>query len=74
MTSLNITSISDIDGATATTIKFKVIPNSNDIIAVRNQVLEIDLDNSVISAQVDKVASGSASSGVGVTTTSSYSG
>ena len=73
LTSFNITSVSDVDGATATTIKVKVVPDSNDVIAVRNQVLEIDLDNSKISAQTDKVASGSASSGVGVTSPTSYS-
>ena len=55
------------------TIKVKVVPDSNDVIAVRNQVLEIDLDNSKIASQTDKVASGSASSGVGVTSPTSYS-
>ena len=73
LTSFNITSVSDVDGATATTIKVKVVPDSNDVIAVRNQVLEIDLDNSKIASQTDKVASGSASSGVGVTSPTSYS-
>jgi hypothetical protein len=73
LTSFNITSISDVDGVTATTIKIKVVPDSNDVIAVRNQVLEIDLDNSKISSQTDKVASGSASSGVGVSSPTSYS-
>ena len=32
-----------MDGATSTKIRLIVTPESNDIIAVRNQVLEIDL-------------------------------
>ena len=74
LTSLNITEISNIDGVASTKIRLIVKPESNDIIAVRNQVLEIDLSNSVISANVDTIATGSSSAGVGVSTTSSYSG
>ena len=74
LTSLNITEISNIDGIASTKIRLIVKPESNDIIAVRNQVLEIDLSNSVISASVDTIATGSSSAGVGVSTTSSYSG
>ena len=74
LTSLNITEISNIDGVASTKIRLIVKPESNDIIAVRNQVLEIDLSNSVISASVDTIATGSSSAGVGVSTTSSYSG
>ena len=74
LTSLNITEISNIDGIASTKIRLIVKPESNDIIAVRNQVLEIDLSNSVISANVDTIATGSSSAGVGVSTTSSYSG
>jgi len=74
LTSLNITEISNIDGVASTKIRLIVKPESNDIIAVRNQVLEIDLSNSVISASIDTIATGSSSAGVGVSTTSSYSG
>ena len=74
LTSLNITEISNVDGVASTKIRLIVKPESNDIIAVRNQVLEIDLSNSVISASVDTIATGSSSAGVGVSTTSSYSG
>ena len=74
LTSLNITEISNVDGIASTKIRLIVKPESNDIIAVRNQVLEIDLSNSVISASVDTIATGSSSAGVGVSTTSSYSG
>ena len=46
--SLNITSVSNVDGATSEKIRIIVKPESNDVIAVRNQVLEIDLGNVVI--------------------------
>ena len=39
LTSLNITEVSNVDGATSTKIRFIVRPESNDVIAVRNQVL-----------------------------------
>ena len=74
LNSLNISSISDVDGATSTQVRLIVQPDSNDVIAVRNQVLEIDLTNSTISANVDTVATGSSGAGVGVSTTSSYTG
>jgi len=39
LTSANITSISNVDGAASTRIRVTVSPDSNDIIPVRNQVL-----------------------------------
>ena len=66
LTSLNITEISNIDGVASTKVRLIVTPESNDIIAVRNQVLEIDLGNSIINANVDTIATGSSSAGVGV--------
>ena len=74
LNSLNITSVSNVDGVNSTQVRIIVQPDSNDVIAVRNQVLEIDLSNSTISANVDTVATGSSGAGVGVTTTSSYTG
>ena len=74
ITSLNVESISDIDGASSTQIRLIVTPESNDVIAVRNQVLEIDTTNLSVTANVDTVATGSASAGVGVTTASAYTG
>ena len=50
LTSANITSISNIDGAASTRIRVTVTPDSNDIVPVRNQVLEIDTSNSTFSA------------------------
>jgi len=74
LTSFNIIAVSNIDGAASTKIRLIVKPESNDIIAVRNQVLEIDTANLIVTANVDTIATGSASAGVGVATTSTYSG
>ena len=72
LTSANITSISNVDGATSTKIRVTTTPSSNDIIPVRNQVLEIDTANSTITGSVDEIESGSSQAGTGYTTTSSY--
>ena len=74
LTNLKITDVSNVDGTTSTKVRLIVKPESSDIIAVRNQVLEIDLNNSVVTAAVDTIATGSSSAGVGVATTSIYSG
>jgi len=73
LTSANITSISNIDGAASTRIRVFSIPNSNDVVPVRNQVLEIDISNSTITGNIDTVESGSSQAGTSYTTTSSYS-
>jgi len=72
LTSANITSISNVDGAASTQIRVTTIPSSNDIIPVRNQVLEIDTANSTITGSVDEIESGSSQAGTTYTTTSSY--
>tara|TARA_Y100000114_G_scaffold64786_1_gene59349 strand:- start:15 stop:1697 length:1683 start_codon:yes stop_codon:yes gene_type:complete len=72
LTSANITSISNVDGAASTRIKVTVTPDSNDIVPVRNQVLSIDTSNSSFSASIDEIESGSSQAGTGYTTTSSY--
>ena len=72
LTSANITSISNVDGAASTQIRVTVLPDSNDIVPVRNQVLSIDTANSTVSGSVDEIESGSSQAGTGYTTTSSY--
>ena len=67
-----ISAVSNVDGATSTTIRVTAKPDSNDIAPVRGQVLNIDTNNSTVTGQVDTIRSGSGSSGVGYTTTSSY--
>ena len=73
LTSANITSISNVDGATSTQIRVFVVPNSNDIVPVRNQVLSIDTSNSTITGEVDGIESGSSQAGTSYTTSTSYS-
>ena len=70
--SLNVTSISNIRGAASTVIELTVQPNSNDIVPVRNQIVELDVANSSITVEADTFLGGSAEAGVGYTTTSSY--
>ena len=72
LTSANITSISNIDGETSLLIRIFATPNSNDIVPVRNQILEIDTVNSSVSADVDTIESGSSQAGTTYTTSSSY--
>jgi hypothetical protein len=71
--SLNIASIENIRGAASSVIELTVQPNSNDIVPVRAQILEIDTANSNITVTADTFVGGSADAGVGYTTTSSYS-
>ena len=70
--SLNIASIENIRGAASTVIELTVPPSSNDVVPVRDQILEIDTTNSSITVQADTFVGGSADAGVGYTTTSSY--
>ena len=65
-------SISNIRGSASTLIEVTVQPNSNDIAPVRNQVLNIDTANSSITIEEDTFVGGSATAGVGYTTTPSY--
>lgn len=56
------------------TIIINVLPNSNDIVSVRNQLLEIDTANISITGEVDTITSGGSTAGTGyVTAQSQYS-
>jgi len=71
---LNITAVSNVDGSSSTKIRVTVIPKSNDVVPVRNQLLEIDLVNSTISGSVDAQATtgkGYTVTSTGTTTTTS---
>ena len=72
LNSLNVASISNIRGATSTVVELTVTPNSNDVVPVRDQIVEIDIANSTINVTADSFVGGSADAGVGYTTTSSY--
>ena len=62
---LTITAISNVDDETSVSIRITAIPNSNDVVPVRNQILEIDLTNTTITGSVDQTTT----TGTGYTTT-----
>ena len=70
--SLNVSNIENIRVAASTVIQITVKPNSNDIVPIRNQVLEIDVANSSVTVEADTLVGGSANAGIGYTTTTSY--
>lgn len=72
LNALNITSVSNVDGAASTKFRIVVTPSSTDVVAVRNQILQIDFANTTVASSEDTIAGGGASAGVGYTTTSSY--
>jgi uncharacterized glyoxalase superfamily protein PhnB len=69
---LVITSVENIRGSASTSIELTVQPQSNDIVPLRNQIIELDVANSSINVEVDTFVGGSANAGVGYSTTSSY--
>jgi len=60
-----ISSMSNVDGVTSTQVRITALSDSNDVIPVRNQLLEIDFANTTISSRVDAAAT----TGIGYTTT-----
>ena len=70
--SLTVASVENIRGASSTVIEVTVEPASYDIVPVRDQILEIDTANSIITVEADTFVGGSADAGVGYTTTSNY--
>ena len=72
LNSLNVSSISNIRGSSSNVIEITVKPSSNDIVPVRNQVVEIDVANSNITVEEDTFVGGSSEAGVGYSTTTSY--
>jgi len=69
---LTMASIENIRGAASTVIELTVTPNSNDIVPVRAQVIDMDVANSNFTVQADTLVGGSANAGIGYSTTSSY--
>ena len=72
LNSLAVASISNIRGAISKVVEMTVVPSSNDIVPVRDQILEIDVSNSIVNVSEDTFVGGSSEAGVGYTTTSSY--
>ncbi len=54
--SILITSVSNVDGSASTQFRLTVLPDSNDVIPVRNQLLEIDTVNTSVVGTVDQTA------------------
>lgn len=72
LNSLNITSVSNIRGSASSVIEITVTPNSNDIVPVRNTIVEIDIANSTVTVEKDAFIGGGNEAGVGYTTPTSY--
>tara|TARA_Y100000114_G_scaffold151637_1_gene168689 strand:- start:101 stop:1786 length:1686 start_codon:yes stop_codon:yes gene_type:complete len=72
LNSLSVLSVENIRGAASSKIELTVVPSSNDVVPVRDQIIEIDTANSSITVSADTFVGGSADAGVGYTTTSSY--
>ena len=70
--SLSVLSVENIRGEASSKIELTVVPSSNDVVPVRDQILEIDTANSAITVTADTFVGGSSDAGVGYTTTSSY--
>ena len=68
--SLTMTGLANVDGTTSIRVRMTAVPSSYDIVPVRNQILEIDLVNTTVSASVDATAT----TGVGYTTVQTASG
>ena len=72
LNSLNITAVSNIRGATATAVELTIIPNSNDIVPVRNTIVQVDIANSTFTVERDGFVGGSNDAGVGYSSVTSY--
>ena len=62
----------NVDGSASTQFRITVLPDSNDVIPVRNQLLEIDTVNTSVIGTVDQTAT--TGRGYTVTTTGSTTG
>ena len=63
---VNITSTVNTDSS----IDFTVIPSGNDVVATRGNLVDISSEDIKVTAEVDTIASGESSAGVGYTSTS----
>ena len=61
--SIYITSVDIVDGAASSQIRITAIPNSKDIVPLRNQILVIDFVNTSITGEVDTIAVGDSAAG-----------
>lgn len=66
---ITFTSTKNVDSS----IDFTIIPDGDDVVATRGSLIDIDVENVKVKGEVDTIASGETSAGVGFTTTSSTS-
>jgi hypothetical protein len=71
ITTINITEVSNVDDVASSRIRMIVIPNSYDVVALRNQVLSIDLVNTAVTGSIDTISTADASGAVSFNPTSS---
>ena len=69
---ISISSVSDVDGLSSTKIRITAIPNSKDVVPVRNQILELDMVNVSVSGDVDTIAVGDAGASSSYIPSTSY--
>ena len=72
LTKINIATVGQVDSADSTSIRLTVQPASNDVVPVRNQILQIDTVNLSVTGVADTIAAGTSDAGVNYTTTASY--
>ena len=72
LNSLSVNTVSNVRGVISSSIEITVSPSSNDVVPVRDQILEIDVGNSIVNVGEDTFVGGSSEAGVGYTTSSSY--
>jgi hypothetical protein len=58
-----ITTVSNVDGNVSSAIRFTAIPSSTDIVGKRNQIIEIDIINTIITGGQDTIAVNSGGGG-----------
>ena len=68
---ITISSISNVDGLSSTKIRITGLPNSKDIVPVRNQILELDMVNIKVTREIDTIAVGDTGASSTYTTASS---
>jgi len=72
LTKINVGTVGQVDGIDSTSIRLTVKPASNDVVPVRNQILQIDTTNLSVVGTVDTIAAGAGDAGVNYSTTATY--
>jgi hypothetical protein len=67
-----ITSVSNVDDNASTAIRLTALPNSNDIVGKRNQIIEIDTLNTTITGAQDTIAVNTAGGSTSYVTSTNY--